>query len=431
MRGTAPRRRNAACARLALSLALAAAGCAKHAAPNQPVAQLPPQVVATSPPARGQHIPTDTAIWVQFDRPLDPSTVDVRHVFLKIDTRRLSITVSYDASTRRVIIDPGGQLALFSTHTVELKPGLKTADGDSLGQTYFWQFTTLSVRRPRAPYPDDGATGESPFAELLWQGTETTAGPILYELFTGADSGAVAARTSALTRLTAAHYLPRARWPQDAPTYWSVRATNQNTGDRSEGPVWRFDPLPASTPVDTVIVPLFRWLHGYPFNLARYVVSCGPRVITVSPNWDNLEHWDFTSLGPGIRLAGSSLVVTSTTRDGDTHGLLIFSVRSVGTLCNPYVTPPSVTPPYEVPTADVPLASARLRPDSRLQLDSDFLSSFAEAAVRHGDLDATLFRSATSVDLFASAAGRTDPNSPALYLYVYRTGPRPAVAARR
>jgi hypothetical protein len=426
MSGPAPRHWNAAGALLALGLALAVtAGCAKHAAPTAPRAQLPPQVVATSPPARALHVPTEAAIWAEFDRPLDPSTVDTRHVFLKIDTRRLPITVSYDAAHRRVVIDAGGELALFATHTVEFRPGLRTADGDSLGQTYFWQFTTLGVRLPRAPYPEEGATGESPFAELLWQGTETTAGPIFYDLFTGADSGAVAARTSASTRVAAAQYLPGAKWPQDTPFFWSVRANNQNTGDQSDGPVWRFEPLPTSTPVDSMVVRPSNWLYGTLRSTSPnyiYNASCKSSIILVDASYDNLETWDFSALGPGLRLAGSALVVSPTAffADGQTHGLTLWSARSLGTICVL-----NAAAPLDLPERGPLLSAAEVIPGKRLRFQSDALSTFAESVVRHGNLDGTVFSSASRIDL------QTLTPPLALTLYVYRTGPRPAVAARR
>src|SRR5438552_3387176 len=105
-----------------------ALGCSKHVNAPAPRANLPPQVLAVSPPARSAHVQTDVAIWAEFDRDLDPATVDTRHVRLKVDTRRLPITVHYDAATRRVLIDAGGNLTLNVTHTVELEPGLRTAD---------------------------------------------------------------------------------------------------------------------------------------------------------------------------------------------------------------------------------------------------------------------------------------------------------------
>ena len=65
--------------------------------------------------------------------------------------------------------------------------------------------------------------GESPFAELLWQGTEESAGPIHYQLAFSTDSAAVANGGSGSTSLIDTRYLPMQRWAQDVPTFWSVR----------------------------------------------------------------------------------------------------------------------------------------------------------------------------------------------------------------
>ena len=419
MRANAGRTARVTAAVLALAIAFAASSCSKHGtSPVAPISQLPPLVVAESPPARSVRVPTDTAIWAQFDRPLDPATVDTRHVFLKVDTRRLPITVSYDPVTQRVLINASANLALFKTHTVEFEPGLRTADGDSLGQIYFWQFTTTSVRRPRAPYPPDSATGESPFAELLWQGTEITDGSIAYDLFTGTDSGAVAARTTLPTRLAAPQYLPVARWPQDVANYWSIRATNLNTGEQSEGPVWRFDPLPSSTPIDSVVVPMSHWSYGFTrsFTPFGYSPVCDPPYFWVGGMYDNLQRWDLSTQGPGTRLAGATINAAETYSDPSTHGMAVFSVRSTGTICVSAVMSPS-----DLPTKQANMANAILLQNGSRRFQSDAVAVFAESVIRHGALNATLFQAASQLYIHGDAS---------MVLYVYRV-PSPGLASSR
>lgn len=404
----------------ALAFSLAGQGCSKKPPPTAPAAQLPPEVVATSPPARSVHTSTETAIWADFDRALDASTVDSKHVALKIDTRRLPITVSYDAAHRRVVIVPTSELALVTTHTVEFQPGLKTADGDTLGQPYFWQFTTLGVRRPRAPYPADRVAGESPFVELVWQGTEATAGAIAYDLYAGPDSTAVADRTLASVPLTTARFLPEGRWPQDGPTFWSVRTTNLGTGEQLDGATWRFDPLPTSTPIDSVIVSLSNWWYGNKANLTTYSYFClASRVIAGSP-FDNFEQWNLSVVDPGVRLADAALVMTPTTayHDGVARGLQVFSVAATGAPCNG-----TIRAPFNLPIADRPKAAAVVTSDLRLRLGSDALAALVESMVRRGTLNATILRASSRIDLMASGNGASDPNAPKLMLYVYRPGP--------
>jgi hypothetical protein len=414
---------------LAAALALGGAGCGgKHNAPNAPSANLPPEVTATSPLARTFHVSTETPIWATFDRPLDASTVDTRHVALMIDTRRLPITVSYDAANRRVVIVPTSELALFTTHTVQFQPGLRTADGDSLGAVYFWQFTTLGVRRPRAPYPADQASGESPFVELLWQGTESTAGAIGYDLFAGPDSNAVLGHSGVPFHLGTERLLPVSRWPQDGPLYWSVRSFNQTTGEQLDGPMWRFNPLPASTPVDSVFAPLNNWWYGNPANLTTYSYFCLTSKLVAGANFDNLEQWDLSALGPGARLAEAAVMLTPTPtyHDGLARGLSIRSLRSTGRACAS-----STRAPFDLPKDDQVLASATVQPDLRLRLDSDALAAVVESMVRRGTLDANVLRATSRIEFLAGGGGLTDPNAPRLVIYFYRPLPPPAALHRR
>ena len=412
---------------LALAMALAGAGCGGKHEPNAPAALLPPDITATSPPARSFHVSTETAIWADFDRPLDTGTVDTRHIALKIDTRRLPVSISYDAPHHRIVIVPATELALLTTHTVEFQPGLRTADGDSLGQTYFWQFTTLGVRRPRAPYPPDSSTGESPFVELLWQGTESTAGGIAYDLFAGTDSSGVANRTVPSTPLTTERFLPTSRWPQDTRIYWSLRTSNLATGEQLEGPVWRFDPLPSSTPVDSVVVPLNNWWYGNPANLTTYSYFCQPPKLVAGSNFDNLEQWDFGALGPGTRLAATALMLTPTVtyRDGLTRGLSVRSLLSTGRACAS-----STKAPFDVPKDNLVLATPIVLSDQRLRLGSDALAAVVESMIRRGTLDANVLRATSRIEFMASGGGLTDPNAPRLMVYVYHPPPAPVPPAR-
>lgn len=153
---------------LALAAILFSPGCSHHEKTTAPAAKLPPSVEAVEPVARAQRVWYDTEIWAQFKEPLDPATVTAATVFLKIDTRRISCRVSYDAATRRIRIVPAAALTLSETYTVELRPGLMTADGGTFDEVWFWQFTVFGLRRLEAPKPDSGATGQPPLATLGW-----------------------------------------------------------------------------------------------------------------------------------------------------------------------------------------------------------------------------------------------------------------------
>ena len=416
------------------ALVIASGGCAKHVTAPVARANLPPQVVAVSPPARSTHVENDAAIWARFDRDLDPSTVDTRHVRLKVDTRRLSITVAYDPATRIVRITPADGLELNVTHTVELEPGLRTADGDSLGAVYFWQFTTLSVRRARAPYPPDGATGESPFTELLWDGTEASAGPIHYQLSFGTDSSAVANHGAGSIDLTTTRYRPTFRWAQDTPNYWSIRSINYDTGDQIDGPVWRFDPLPSATPIDSVQVHLLNCFVGFVYNPPPFYIyrqTCNPSEILVGALYDNDHRWNLTTLSPAIRLAGATihLAPPSNYQDGLSHGVQVLTVRSTGTVC----TVGGPNPPV-IPIPGIVLGSAQVLSNNQLAIDSDALSAAIEAMVRHSEQNALCLKASSEDHFLASLCSLTirfyRPTAPPLAANSRRLAPPPPPNSR-
>jgi hypothetical protein len=182
-------------------------------------------------------------------------------VTLYLDTQVIPSTVSWDSATRRIVIRPIGPLALNRTHTVRLEPELATAGGGRLGEAYFWQFKTVGVRPPDAPFPPDGTVDESPFVTLTWSGGQTTGDEVQYLVYAGEDSSAIAARSylAAYDTTTAPYTVPSSRWKRGTPYYWAVRAYNTKSGDVSEGPVWRFDTVPAGAPVDSAGFPLSDW----------------------------------------------------------------------------------------------------------------------------------------------------------------------------
>lgn len=403
---------------------LAVAGCSKKVTAPPPAASLPPSVEATSPPARSIGILDDTPIWVQFDRALDVATVDTRTVFLKVDTWRLPISVSWDASTRRIVIVPTAKLALFRTHTVELSPEVAAEDGTRLGQSFFWQFRVISLRVPRAPFPMDGAGGESPLLTLSWLGTEPAAGTIVYDVYGGADSAAVAARTAS----PIAHYIgkasltPAARWQMGSRLYWSVRAYNFTTGETLDGEVWHFDTLPADTPIDSLNVPMRDWFYaitGSGFGGSSYNRFCSGDSIGCGPPVDqNYLRWNYAGLGVGLRLAGATVVLSPYeaywTRMNATLGL--GSLVATGTVCAS-----GATAPFVKPVSGGVLASGEVLPGPRVRFASDALAAYIEYTVRQSGPDGFSVYSSTRIQ-WVSPRITFLPQSPppSLKLYVYR-----------
>lgn len=244
-----------------LLLCLSLFGCSKKVSePTEVLTSfVPPAIVASQPAARSVGVLYDTDIWVQFDRALEPSSVNVRTVFFKQDTRRLAATVSYEGLTRRILVRPTAVLDLGATYTVELSPRVRAFQGDSLGTSAFFQFTTNTLRRVHYDFPLEDAR-EGLVTSLGWSGNGPINSNITYELYASVDSAAVVNRTVPYRqRSVILYHLPREYWPQGATVFWSVTAVNLTTGERLDGPVTKFRTYPVGTPVDSMIVHIQDW----------------------------------------------------------------------------------------------------------------------------------------------------------------------------
>jgi hypothetical protein len=436
---TAPHGARGAAGLIAPLVALAvllASGCSSPHAPTAPFVNVPPHLTAMFPSPRSTHIQGDTPVWAEFDAALDPATVDVKHVFLKVDTRRIPIGVTYDGSRHRVTIVPQVPLALLTTHTVEFSPSLRTAAGDTLGPGVFWQFTISSLRRLRAPFPADSAVGESPFARLGWAGTEDFAGSVAYDVWAGTDSAAVASRSFApLSRVLTDFYLPTSRWAQDATLFWSVRETNLTTSEQLDGPVWRLTPLPASTPIDSVVVPITDWFFGNVVMTSsggfNYIGACKRDSVVIGSGFDNALRWNFAGLSPGIHLAGALL--TTTPLFGYVtnlpRGLTVYAIANSYSPCTGSVPASS----FIVPKKGALLAPGAASPaGTQILFSADAFSAFLEAQVRYGGLNAVTITPGQHTAIYSPGVALVLPNSYAkLKLYFYVPGPAPAVSTAR
>jgi len=406
----------------ALTIALAG-GCAKEQ-PTAPASapDLPAAVEAVFPAARSAGVIYDTDIWVRFAEPLDPATINERTVFLKLDTVRIPVALSYDVATRTIRLVPHVQLALLRTYTVEVTRGVETAAGPPLAQAHFWQFTTNGLRRLEHPFPESGATGASLFGMLRWGGTESIAGTIRYEVFAGADSAVIAARgVPAIGVVTEAAFLPRASWGPGAIRYWAINSTNQVNGEQLAGPVWRFETLPAQTPVDSVVVPMAEW--AYYLASARRLVCVGPAIASY-PTSNNAIRWQLHP-GPGdLRLAGARLVM-SVVGSGVNFNLAPYQPVFVQAVGEPW-GPCAVDPVFPRADARGPLAGGtQVSTSSRVRFEGDAFTAHLEAAVRFGYGNG--YRLWTNVSLtFASPSANTSPlTDPVLTLYYYRVAAGP------
>lgn len=290
-----------------LALLVAAAGCGKDTvAPVPPPEPVPLMVEEMFPAPRAVRVEDLPTIWARFSEPLDPYTVDERTVFLKVDALRIPVDVSWDAAGQRVVIVPRSPLSIGSTHTVRLTTAIHTASGRPLESEAWWQFRTVSVRVPTPASPAAGAADKGPWTGLLWRPTEPTTGALSYAVHAGPDSVAVATRAGPpLRRVPRAEFWPGSAWPLGAPVYWAITATNLSTGESSDGPVSRFDVLPAGTPIDSVAIPPTDW--GY-FN--SFFPNSHPCYVSSLQFGENSSGALRYELPAGVELAAARLDAT-------------------------------------------------------------------------------------------------------------------------
>ncbi|HEY2955496.1 MAG TPA: Ig-like domain-containing protein [Candidatus Eisenbacteria bacterium] len=399
----------------ALMLAMVA-GCGQGEKPAlAPPARLSAQIEAVYPAARSTGVTYDTDIWVRFTEPLDPATVNERTVFFKLDTVRIPSALAYDAPTRTIRIRPLVELALRRTYTVEITPGVATAGGLALAQTYFWQFTTNGLRRLLHPIPPSGTTDESPFVALQWDVTEPLAGTIRYEFYSGADSAAVASRAAGPVRVgSQPFYVPWESWGFDRRVYWAVTAANQTTGERFEGPVWRFETLPPGLPVDVLEVPAGEW--GY-YRRNPPVRTVCQSSLASGPSYNNGIHWRLRETAGGLKLATARIEMLSSSGNMVPTRPVIRPVFDAWAPCSYSVTVPHVGDPELA-------AGTQILTSPYFRLESERLTSHIEAAARAGVVYGFSF--GTTVD-----AGLGTPSVPGgirLVLTYYRTPIPPSPA---
>jgi len=393
----------------------------------------PDRVEAVSPPARGTGTLYDSPIWVQFSVPVDTTTISDRTVFFKADTRRLPATWTWDRLTRRLRIEPADRLGLRKTYTVELSAAIRFTDGTTLGQNYWWQFTTNSLRRPELPLPATGRIDQSPFVALRWSGlTEASAGPISYEVHVGADSATALdpslPATTSLVPASGALFVPRTRWRQDGPTYWAIHAINGTTGERLIGPAWRFTTFPADAAYDSIAVGAVDWDWVESNNTGRQHCTEDSLVMGVKTNIISSIRWNIGIPDTNVRLTGAAIEMTpryatvqAVTGPSVWYASFVFPGCAHGV--------PATGPPVTEETdARGKLADAVvLRPD-RIRFSSDALAAHVEATQRLGGLYGYLFRADRRRSYFGPGAGSPSVRA-VLWLYIYRPPPVPALAA--
>lgn len=402
----------------ALVLAAAAAGCGDDASPPTAPPPPPPGVVEVFPAARTARVPFAVEPWARFDVALDSTTVNEQTVFLKLDTRRLDCDVRWEAATNRIVVHPLEEPTIARTHTVVLSTAIRTAAGEPLAHAYEWQFRVVGVRDPAPLVPDPGATYESPVAAPEWTPTESAAGDVVYEFHAGPDSATVAARLGPPLRVHPyAVFLPDTAWALGSRVWWAVSTVNRTLGERSDGPVSRFDVLPAGTPTDSVGFQIVRYGHRSSTGSG----SCNQSSINCGPGYNTAMVWNSATV-TARRIASARVEanISDTTQlvslYGPDRAFDVCALQFPG-------------PPFPDPALPRLARSTRAAGSRRLFFQSVPLTAQVERTLRGRAFPGFLPQTGRTVDLYGGIFAPQPPSIRIVY-YVVPPGTTEPAAAR-
>jgi hypothetical protein len=106
----------------------------------------PPTVTDTTPASAAEDVGHRANVTASFSESIDPASVNGQAVQLRDpDGDQISATVSYDAITKKAILDPAAALAGGTTYSATVKggpSGVKDRAGNALAADHNWTFTT-------------------------------------------------------------------------------------------------------------------------------------------------------------------------------------------------------------------------------------------------------------------------------------------------
>ena len=371
----------------ALLLAALATGCGKEA-PVAPPVSVSPKVVTVQPPARSAGYAYDGQIWALFDRALDPKSIDSTTVFLKKDTQRLPCAVSYEPVSRRIVVVPRTSLSLNTTYTVLVTALVTSKDGAPLPQDYLWQFATSSIRRPVYLSPAPGEIA-SPVTMLRWSSADAAPGALVFDVYAGTDSNAIAARTApVLAHSTNSFYLPRAYWPAGQRVYWAVSTTNVTTGEKIHSPATGFNVIDGGAPVHVVSGQASEWGAIQNGRTNQY---CAQNYVPAGPGYNNAVRFDLDPGRMGIRVKSASLVMTASSNAYLTSVVSAWYCAPSWFACSfAYTGAPYIDPNGQ-------LGFAYLTGSTTMIIDSPGLAAWVEGMLRRSpDFSGLMFTCGTS-----------------------------------
>jgi hypothetical protein len=413
--------------RLVASLIVVAAfaGCGKHATePPPPSVPGSPVLVASEPPARSSLVLYDATIWGQFDRDLDPRTIDSLGVFLKLDGQRINCGVAYEASTRKIHITSRTTLLLQRTYTVEFTPAIESAEGVPLAKTLFFQFTTNSLRRIVYDWPPQGGVA-GPLTRLAWGGSQGPVNETKFRVYADPDSMSVANRTTAplqdnvFTRL-----LPSAAWPRGTRIYWAVTSENVPTHELMHGPVTWFDVIGDAAVERTLIV------HGKDHgsrNAQNTISYCANVELPCGPAFNGAIHWNLVDLPLGALITGATVRLAATQNNRYSTSLPFLTLSQ-----NEWVACSIVNPGPPYPEVNGMLSTATPVDTIRVDFSDPRLGAFFEAYLGKDPYTfGTLVRALSTISYSSPLQGDPTRQPFATIRYVLPTGLDPKATSVR
>ena len=106
-----------------------------------------PTATPVAPAADAVDVPVTESPTVEFSEPVDPSTVTADKFTLVPSGGGTPVTaaVSYDAATRRAVLDPASALAAGTSYTANVSGGVRDVAGNALAAAVSWTFTTRAT----------------------------------------------------------------------------------------------------------------------------------------------------------------------------------------------------------------------------------------------------------------------------------------------